>query len=61
MRIAIARASRLLVFAAAFPTSFVSAGPHASVTFCYRILTSSMIATPEATEAAYQDFFAAHH
>ncbi len=33
-----------------------SLAPHASVTFRYRILISSTIATPEATEAAYKDF-----
>jgi len=35
--------------------------PNASVTFRYRILISSAIATPEATEAAYKDFVAAYH
>jgi hypothetical protein len=35
--------------------------PHASATFRYRILISSAIATPEATEAAYKDFVAAYH
>ena len=34
--------------------------PNASVTFRYRILISSAIATPEATEAAYKDFVAAY-
>jgi hypothetical protein len=34
--------------------------PNASVTFRYRILISSAIATPEATEAAYKDFAAAY-
>src|SRR2546427_9073680 len=33
---------------------------NSSVTFRYRILISSAIATPEATEAAYQDFVAAY-
>ena len=36
-----------------------SLAPHASATFRYRILISSSIATPEATEAAYKDFVAA--
>ncbi len=35
--------------------------PHASVTFRYRILISSAILTPEATEAAYKEFVAAYH
>ena len=34
--------------------------PHASATFRYRILISSAIATPEATEAAYKDFIATY-
>jgi len=38
-----------------------SLAPHASVTFRYRILITSAIATPEATEAAYKDFAAAYH
>ena len=38
-----------------------SLAPNASVTFRYRILISSTIATPEATEAAYKDFIAAYH
>src|SRR6267378_6188812 len=38
-----------------------SLAPHASVTFRYRILISSAIATPEATEDAYKDFMAAYH
>jgi hypothetical protein len=38
-----------------------SLAPYASVTFRYRILISSAIATPEATEAAYKDFVAAYH
>jgi hypothetical protein len=38
-----------------------SLAPNASVTFRYRILLSSAIATPEATEAAYKDFVAAYH
>jgi hypothetical protein len=37
-----------------------SLAPHASVTFRYRILISSAILTPEATEAAYKDFVAAY-
>lgn len=37
-----------------------SLAPHASVTFRYRILISSAIVTPEATEAAYKDFAAAY-
>ncbi len=36
-----------------------SLDPHKSVTFRYRILISSAIATPEATEAAYKDFASA--
>jgi hypothetical protein len=35
--------------------------PRASATFRYRILISSAILTPEATEAAYQDFIATYH
>jgi methane monooxygenase PmoA-like len=38
-----------------------SLAPNASVTFRYRILISSAIATPEATEAAYKDFVADYH
>ncbi|MGB2642751.1 MAG: PmoA family protein [Candidatus Acidiferrum sp.] len=38
-----------------------SLAPHASVTFRYRILISSAILTPEATESAYKDFVAAYH
>jgi Methane oxygenase PmoA len=38
-----------------------SLAPHASVTFRYRILISSAILTPEATEAAYKDFAGAYH
>src|SRR6266852_1475426 len=38
-----------------------SLAPHASVTFRYRILISSAIATSEATEAAYNDFVAIYH
>jgi hypothetical protein len=38
-----------------------SLAPSASVTFRYRILISSAILTPEATEAAYKDFVAAYH
>jgi hypothetical protein len=38
-----------------------SLAPHASVTFRYRILISSAMATPESTEAAYKDFIAAYH
>ena len=38
-----------------------SLAPHASVTFRYRILISSEIATAEQTEAAYKDFVAAYH
>jgi hypothetical protein len=37
-----------------------SLAPHTSVTFRYRILISSAILTPEATEAAYKDFVAAY-
>jgi hypothetical protein len=37
-----------------------SLAPHASVTFRYRILISSTIATPQATEAAYKDFAASY-
>src|SRR6266568_3884252 len=39
----------------------LSLAPNASVTFRYRILISSAIATPEATEAAYKDFVATYH
>jgi hypothetical protein len=35
--------------------------PNQSVTFRYRILISSEIATPESTEAAYKAFVAACH
>src|SRR6202521_5869289 len=38
-----------------------SLASHASVTFRYRILITSAIATPEATDAAYKDFVAAYH
>src|SRR5467141_3183424 len=38
-----------------------SLAPNASVTFHYRILISSAIATPDTTEAAYKDFVAAYH
>ena len=38
-----------------------SLAPHTSVTFRYRILISSAILTPGATEAAYKDFVAAYH
>ena len=38
-----------------------SLAPHASVTFRYRVLISSAILTPEATEAAYNDFVGASH
>src|SRR6202521_1336787 len=38
-----------------------SLAPHASVTFRYRILITSAIATPEASEATYKDFVAAYH
>jgi hypothetical protein len=38
-----------------------SLAPNASVTFRYRILISSAISTPEATEAAYKDFVAEYH
>ena len=37
-----------------------SLAPHANVTFRYRVLISSAILTPEATEAAYKDFVAAY-
>ena len=37
-----------------------SLGPNQSVTFRYRILISSDIATPESTEAAYQSFVSAY-
>jgi Family of unknown function (DUF6807) len=37
-----------------------SLAPHATITFRYRILITSAIATPEATEAAYKDFVAAY-
>jgi hypothetical protein len=38
-----------------------SLAPNTSVTFRYRILISSAIATPEATETAYKEFVAAYH
>jgi hypothetical protein len=38
-----------------------SLAPNTSVTFRYRILISSAIATPEATEGAYKEFVAAYH
>jgi hypothetical protein len=38
-----------------------SIAPRSSVTFRYRILISSTIATPEATEVAYKEFVAAYH
>src|SRR5216683_2640165 len=38
-----------------------SVAPHQSVTFRYRILISSEIATPEKTESAYKDFVATYH
>ena len=38
-----------------------SLAPHASVTFRYRILITGAIATPESTEAAYNDFASAYH
>jgi hypothetical protein len=38
-----------------------SIAPHASATFRYRILISSAIATPEATEAGYKEFAAAYN
>jgi len=38
-----------------------SLSPHASATFRYRILISSAISTPEATEAAYKEFAASYH
>ncbi len=37
-----------------------SLAPNSSVTFRYRVLISSAIATPESTEAAYKDFVAAY-
>jgi hypothetical protein len=38
-----------------------SLAPHASATFRYRIVISSAILSPEATEALYKDFVAAYH
>src|SRR6266480_5784595 len=38
-----------------------SLAPNASVTFRYRILISSAIATPDTTEAVYKNFVAAYH
>jgi len=38
-----------------------SLAPNTSVTFRYRILISSAITTPEATETAYKEFVAAYH
>ncbi|HXA00198.1 MAG TPA: PmoA family protein [Candidatus Dormibacteraeota bacterium] len=37
-----------------------SLAPHASATFRYRILITSTMATPEATEAAYKEFASAY-
>jgi hypothetical protein len=39
----------------------LSLAPNASVTFRYRILITSAIATPEASDATYKDFVAAYH
>ncbi|MGB7845698.1 MAG: PmoA family protein [Candidatus Acidiferrum sp.] len=39
----------------------LSLAPNESVTFRYRILIFSSIATPEATETAYKEFVAAYH
>lgn len=38
-----------------------SLAPHASATFRYRIVISSAILSPEASEALYQDFVATYH
>ena len=38
-----------------------SLAPHASATFRYRIVISSAILSPEASEALYQDFVATNH
>lgn len=38
-----------------------SLAPHAEVTFRYRILISSAILTPQATQTAYDQFIAAYH
>jgi hypothetical protein len=35
--------------------------PNESVTFRYRVLIRSEIASPDSTEAAYQSFIAAYH
>ena len=48
------------VFSNGKETLHFSLAPHASVTFRYRILISSAILTPEATEAAYKEFVAAY-
>jgi len=48
------------IFSEGKQTLNFSLAPHASVTFRYRILISSAIATPESTEAAYKDFVAAY-
>jgi hypothetical protein len=49
------------VFSNGKETLNFSLAPHASVTFRYRILITSAIVTPEATEAAYKDFISAYH
>jgi hypothetical protein len=49
------------VFSNGKETLNLSLAPHASVTFRYRILITTANATPEATEAAYNDFIATYH
>jgi hypothetical protein len=48
------------VFSNGKETLNFSLAPHASATFRYRILISSAILTPKATEAAYKEFAAAY-
>ncbi len=49
------------IFSNGKETLNLTLAPHQSVTYRYRILISSAIATPESTEAAYQAFVAAYH
>ncbi len=49
------------VFSAGKQELNFSLAPNTSATFRYRILISSVISTPEATEAAYKEFVAAYH
>ena len=49
------------VFSAGKQELNFSLAPNTNATFRYRILISSVISTPEATEAAYKEFVAAYH